>query len=156
MKACGFEFETVHYGLVDGMPDGGEWSDEPDRAYWIDQATGLPCLLRRGPMSGAWCGYVAVPKSHRLYGHDYDYGLDLNVHGGLTYAAPCQEDDRDTGICTPNGTAWWFGFDCAHAWDMCPRYTLTRRRQLAENTYRTIAYARNQVEQLAQQLASIS
>lgn len=40
----------------------GEWHQEPDKAQWIDQATGLDCLIVRGPF-GALCGYVGVPQS---------------------------------------------------------------------------------------------
>ena len=43
----------------------GPWDDEPDRVEWRDEATGLPCLLRRGsPFIGVWCGYVALPPDH--------------------------------------------------------------------------------------------
>lgn len=65
----------------------GPWHEELDRVV------------------GAWCGYVGVPKGHRLFGVGYSecakkakcsesYCEDrpeslLGVHGGLTYAAAC-------------------------------------------------------------------
>lgn len=48
----------------------GPWQSEPDKRQWTDAATGLPCLIVRGP-SGALCGYVGVPKSHPLHGKGY-------------------------------------------------------------------------------------
>lgn len=48
----------------------GEWKDEPDKCQWVDGATGLDCLIVRGPF-GALCGYVGVPESHPYYGKSY-------------------------------------------------------------------------------------
>jgi hypothetical protein len=44
----------------------GEWDGEPDKLFWTDATTGLPCLIVRNRM-GALCGYVAVDSTHRLY-----------------------------------------------------------------------------------------
>ena len=40
----------------------GPWLAEPDKEQFADEATGLPCLIRRSPTSGALCGYVGVPE----------------------------------------------------------------------------------------------
>lgn len=81
----------------------GEWQDEPDKMQWVDGATGLACLASRGP-GGHWCGYVAVPETHRWFGKGYADCLTgegcpeewhytctprgaIRVHGGLTFAA---------------------------------------------------------------------
>lgn len=50
------------------------------------------------------CGYVEVPSGHPLFGADYS-GVEVSVHGGLTFAGPME-----------NGGSW-FGFDCAHYGD---------------------------------------
>lgn len=49
----------------------GPWQDEPDRFQWVDKATGLTCLILRGP-TGALCGYVGVPETHPGYRIAYD------------------------------------------------------------------------------------
>ncbi|MDQ5841188.1 MAG: hypothetical protein M3537_08625 [Chloroflexota bacterium] len=67
----------------------GPWHDEPDRVEWVT-AAGLPGLIVRGP-AGALCGYAAVPPGHPYHGADYS-DLEVEVHGGLTYGAPCMED----------------------------------------------------------------
>lgn len=58
---------------------------------------------------GHRCGYLEIPRGHKLFEKDY-YEIDLEVHGGLTYAdhysAPEGEVDE-----------WWIGFDCAHSDD---------------------------------------
>lgn len=46
----------------------GPWQDEPDAIDFY--AYGLKCAMRRGP-TGAWCGYVALPAGHPLWGKSY-------------------------------------------------------------------------------------
>src|SRR5258708_7611186 len=90
----------------------GPWQDEPDRLEWKHR--GLPCLMVRNMrVTGGWCGYVAVPSSHRLWeicfsscprwyrwlfkncqkgycNHTPESVLD--THGGITYSDHCQGD----------------------------------------------------------------
>jgi len=120
--------------------DDGPWNDEFDKAQWVDEATGLDCLIVRGPI-GALCGYVGVSPEHPWHGisysgkmnpgegeYDYESAPDGNVevHGGLTYSDSCWEDAPEgTGIChIPEAgrptDVWWFGFDCAHHMDRAP------------------------------------
>jgi hypothetical protein len=120
------------------------WGNEPDKAEWRDEATGLPCIARRGS-SGAWCGYVGVAPTHPL--HSIAYGecpddcakyqekgycdhcpeSSLCVHGGITFSNPCRPNEDGHGICHvpeegEDDDVWWFGFDCAHAGDFSPAY----------------------------------
>jgi hypothetical protein len=147
----------------------GPWNQEANRVEWRDAETGLPCLIVRNHM-GALCGYVGVPPGHPDHGKDYD-DVDVEVHGGLTYAAPCSEGV----IChVPQegepDDVWWLGFDCAHYLDIVPSM-LRLRGQLkevtgvdiappqatgytVEETYRTLGYVEEEVRQLAKQLAS--
>lgn len=53
----------------------GPWQSEPDRKEWVDQATGLHCIINRAPVTGALCGYVGIPTSHPAWGLHYD-GVD--------------------------------------------------------------------------------
>lgn len=134
----------------------GPWDYEPDRAEWRDEDTGLPCLARRGPL-GQWCGYVAVPPGHPWHGADYD-ALPVDVHGGLTFAAPC---DESAGIChAPRpgepGDVWWLGFDCAHLGDLVPGMVRLNLPPFpgSSEVYRPLAYVRRECAELARQVAA--
>jgi hypothetical protein len=148
----------------------GPWDDEPDREEW--RSHGLPCLVKRGP-SGAWCGYVGVPPGHpwhgtsyneALCGHEgcYEHHIEVNVHGGLTYAAPCDGDEGE-GIChVPQegepADVWWLGFDCAHSGDLSPKHDgLTSKWATQfDYVYRDLAYVKGETARLAEQIAVAS
>lgn len=145
------------YRTVDKSAWGrGAWDGEPDKVQWIDPTTGLDCLIVRGP-SGALCGYVGVDDSHPWHGKEYSASeIDVSVHGGLTFSDPCAETgDESAHVChvAAPGRAdhvWWFGFDCAHAWDVSPKYD--RQMRGWEASYKEIGYVRQQVEHLAAQI----
>ena len=149
-------------------PD-GPWNSEPDKRQWVDDATGLDCLMHRNG-SGAWCGYVGVPETHPLFAKEYDHA-DVNVHGGLTYSAFCQDTaDESVGVChvplpgRPH-KVWWLGFDCAHHMDLSPgmlRFHEKFERDHPEfvgmrlrEIYRDVSYVEAEVTSLAAQLASM-
>jgi hypothetical protein len=148
----------------------GPWDDEPDKAQWIDD-TGLDCLIVRQRGGGYLCGYVGVPPEHPWHGVDYDgclegcgerwcsHGPDskVDVHGSLTFAAACREsDDPSRGIChipepgRPDDV-WWFGFDCAHAFDLEPARDIS-----FDSMYRDFDYVKSECERLAEQLAEVT
>lgn len=135
----------------------GEWDSEPDRVQWRDEATGFECLIRRGG-GGAWCGYVGVPLGHPWHGAALDHypdGVEIpDVHGGVTYAAHC-DDDPEGGVChvpAPGAPEhlFWVGFDCAHRDDLVPERSSPVRR----GTYRTVDYVRAETLSLARQAAA--
>jgi hypothetical protein len=128
----------------------GPWDDEPDRVEF--EHAGLPCLLNRGG-DGAWCGYAAVPPGHPLHGQGYDVPA-VEVHGGLTYANECAGAICHVPKPGEPDDVWWFGFDCAHAWDLTPE-TVRYGGCLPDAVYRTMAYARRATERLAEQLAAV-
>jgi hypothetical protein len=162
--------ETKTYTTVDrtGWPS-GEWDNEPDKVQWPDEATGLPCLAVRNPGLGNWCGYVGVPPGHPLYGKPYqDVDSDLQVHGGVTFSDACNPKSTEaTGIChvaepgEPDHV-WWFGFDCAHAWDISPGLVKARsdsgigelfdQKIGPDEIYRTLTFVQEQCRKLAAQL----
>jgi hypothetical protein len=88
----------------------GPWNAEPDKVQWVDEATGLDCLIVRNN-GGALCGYVGVPEGHPWHGVDYSGctqkppcgeswcehtpGSAVEVHGGLTFADSCNEPKRE-------------------------------------------------------------
>lgn len=129
----------------------GPWQDEPNRVDF--EAHGFPCLLHRSPTSGGWCGYVAVPPGHCAYKKGYD-DVDVDVHGGLTYADTCNEHICHVPKPGEPDDVWWLGFDCGHAWDLMPAFHVRfpAFHQLGV-VYRTIDYARQATERLAAQLA---
>lgn len=139
----------------------GPWQDEPDKEQWQDEATGYACLIKRGWRSGSLCGYVGVPEGHPWHGGDWP---DADVHGGISYAAPCEEGPEGHTICHIPGPGepeplWWVGFHCAHAWDISPAME-ARTGDLGlppircgDEFYRTAAYVKAECASLAKQAA---
>jgi hypothetical protein len=86
------------------------------------QAHGLDCAVLLMDM-GHRCGYCRVPESHPWFKLDYDQedaqsrqiSGCVEVHGGLTFSG-LRSGDLPVG--------WWFGFDCAHAYDTPEDWTL--------------------------------
>lgn len=156
--------QTKEYRTVDKSDwIDGEWKDEPDKIQWKDEETGLPCLIVRGP-SGALCGYVGVSESHSLYKKDYEHA-DVECHGGLTFADMCADvGDESRHVChVPDpgepDHVWWFGFDCAHSWDLRPKYAKSAQEKGYFDwnaTYRGVAYVKGHVANLAKQLAALA
>ncbi len=157
------EMQTWTYPDVKRLTGPGPWEREPDKAQWVDEATGFDCLIVRGP-AGALCGYVGVPSTHPLHGEDYEVP-NVAVHGGLTFAAAC--DERETDGTKPQichvplpgrpGAVWWFGFDCAHVGDLtaCGRGSARRFPSLGGGTYRDLEYVRSECTDLAKQLRDL-
>jgi hypothetical protein len=130
----------------------GPWQSEPDHVAF--EHAGLPCLIHRGPL-GALCGYAAVPPGHPAHGKDYN-DVDVDAHGGLTYASACQDGGSICHKPKPGepDNVWWFGFDCAHGGDISPGYE--RPGHCSDgSSYKDIVYVRRQVECLAEQLAAM-
>ena len=160
--------QTLEYRTIDksGWTD-GPWHAEPDKKQFTDEATGLPCLIVRNG-AGNLCGYVGVSEGHPLFQLDYDaaygYDVDVDVHGGLTYANFCVEvGDIEHRICHlvepgENDRVWWLGFDTSHAGDLAPAYQhhfdATYRLRDYE-TYKDLAYVEAQCAHLAAQLAAM-
>lgn len=138
-------------------PSSGPWDDEPDKATWVDPATGLDCMIHRGPM-GALCGYVGVTEGHPEFEVSY-HEVDVRVHGGLTYSDFCREtDDESYGIChVPEpgrpDKVWWLGFDCGHYNDLIPGMS-NYLYPTGEPHYWTFDEVKAEVERLAAQLVA--
>jgi hypothetical protein len=154
--------ETIEYKTQDKSQWGiGDWQQEPDKKQWKDEATGYPCLIVRSRI-GASCGYVGVPIGHPYFGLDYDKP-EIEVHGGLTFADTCQVgNDESRSIChkvDSEDHVWWFGFNCAHGWDLAPGMNAYPQigalkgfcRQ--DGAYRNLEYVACEVESLARQHA---
>lgn len=157
---------TMSFGVLKDCTVEGPWDGEPDKAQWVDAETDLDCMMLRNRM-GAWCGYVGVPFEHKLHGADYD-DVNVDVHGGLTFASLCDEGHGEDAIChvpAPGRPAdvWWFGFDCGHWMDVMPLMVEMEKdipifKAIAEDSqwrsvYRDFDYVVTEVTQLALQLA---
>lgn len=256
---------TEYHDIFDKTDWGfGEWRNEPDKVTWVDEQTGYPCIILRGPVAGALNGYIGVPIYHPAYGLSYDgctqqdhdqrsdayrkaitnikndskgrpifeqinFGnlpetpvvpdigdkiRDLRVHGGLTFSGgpsiPTKEiweshkkyaeKAKLQALIYPHGDAaefmkewgpvlnnykawakqsilrgiglghindenWYFGFDCSHAFDLCPKIEAFSKavgyRPLGmtpelpshmRDVYRNIKYVENECKLLAEQV----
>lgn len=148
--------------------DPGPWHDEPDRIDF--EHAGLPCLILRSDITGALCGYAAVPPGHPAHGKGWNDGLDLNVHGGCTYFGACAGHICHVPKPGEPDDVWWFGFDCSHSGDLSPAMdarirAYTPPESWAERaalkarvpfpfheSYKPVEYVRREVEELAEQL----
>jgi hypothetical protein len=129
-----------------------EWETEPN--YMDGKFFGLPCFIKRHEDFKTLNGYVGVPEINQYYEKDYN-DLDVDVHGGLTFA--------NGGVHKIFGYYWWFGFDCAHAFDYSPGRTelmekagtpaITMRSLFNDEVYRNMPYVQEQCIQLAYQLS---
>ena len=133
------------------------WESEPDDAEWVDEPTKYKCRIVRNEHTGTLCGYVGIPRGHRMYGMTYQEAErddnNFHVHGGLTYSG---------GMREPFDDYHYFGFDTAHAGDLSPRVVLSMLKWLKEGdgalgfyegeTYRTWDYVRREVKVLALKL----
>lgn len=137
----------------------GPWQDEPDRAEWRDEATGLSCLAIRHIHGGHWCGYVGIPPEHPW--HD-DPPEDLaGAHGAITYTSPCFEgngpDDPQRVCHVPrpgeSDHVLWMGFDCAHACDYAPAWSL-ELSAWNQGIYRPLNYVRECCAAMAAEVAA--
>ncbi len=151
--------KTLEWKTVDKSAWGeGPWQDEPDKRQWVDEATGLPCLIVRGPL-GALCGYVGVSEGHPYYGKEYDC-VDADCHGGLTFAGHCcpSPEGEGRGICHvvedgDDDNVWWLGFDCAHSGDVSPKYE--REGDCWHSSYKGFRYVELEVAGLATQFGAV-
>jgi len=125
----------------------GEWSSEPDQENFKTNE-GFDASILRHPSLGHLCGYVGVPMGHPLYAKSCDEAYDVmdpDVHGGLTY------DGHGRGESGEDPALWYFGFDCAHSFDLSPgmlRYGSER------GAYRNIDYVKQHVARLSKHLAA--
>ena len=105
-------------------PD-GPWKDEPDVVYWIDEVSGLECLIIRNEDMGNLNGYVIVSEGHPAYGGD------LSSQGVFEWAIKgCFDINYNADEipqCAPDVAEWFagrklwvYGFDCGHAMDLTP------------------------------------
>ncbi len=99
----------------------GEWSEEPDEVNFLYR--NVECCIERTffgtdlpfphEIGGHLCGYAKVANDHPYFERCYD-GIEMDVHGGITY-------------CKREADGLWIGFDCAHAGDLIPYFEFLRK-----------------------------
>jgi hypothetical protein len=121
---------------------------------WVDAATGLQCVGVKHPSMGHWCGYVAIPKTHKWFGLHYNKCMEgcgeswcghtpecvIDVHGGITYSSIDENDEL-----------FWYGFDCAHLHDHVPGMTFSNG-----GTFKDLNFIKDQCANMARQLTQIT
>ena len=130
------------------------WETEPSYADWVDEPTKYKCRILRNDHTGTLCGYVGIPRGHKLYGMSYqdaEKNFPFHIHGGLTYSG---ELDGEDGL-------QYFGFDTAHGDDFSPKLVVQMLRwanaegashHYRHEKYRTFEYVQREVMNLALQL----
>lgn len=116
---------------------------------WTTQA-GLRAviLLVRGSHH---CGYVELPERLGKPGYDESPIMELNVHGGVTYAGNLPEMDNKYVV----------GYDCAHYGDYmkCPEELkgtdMEKLWSFDDGIWRDEEFCTNECEKLAQQISEI-
>lgn len=130
----------------------GPWDREPDKLQWIDEETGLPCLIVRDA-SGALGGYIGVFQGHPFFQKHHQV-VPIWVHGGLKYSDFCQtEDEHGISYISDAGRRerfWWFGFTCTQLEDCCPA------SGSACGKYRDVAFVQQEIQDMAQQIKKLS
>lgn len=120
---------------------------------WVDQTTGLDCLILRIPCWGHLCGYVRVPESNRLYGKNYLEEIDIpgsETRQAIDRVIECHGDVTFSGEL-PGYDGFWFGFDCNHFGDLAP----LDKYQDANSVYRDEGYVTRECEKMARSIIEI-
>lgn len=134
-----------------GVLPEGPWHAEPDREDFTHAQ--LPCLLLRDDGGGQWCGYVGIPDDHPwfavdLHALDAAASLQISVHGGVTWGG-------DADALRPREQARrWVGFDCGHVGLEDQVLSPRSISRLPGRSYRDLAFARAELQQLAEQVAA--
>jgi len=127
---------------------------------------GYRCVII-GSYMGHRCGYIAIPKEHKLYKESHDYNdLDIDIHGGWTYSSTTC---RAYPVVTDEDT-YWIGFDCGHYGDGKDIELIKSFGEQEERTkillnmecsyptgeeIRTIEYVENQLKNAVEQLKKL-
>jgi hypothetical protein len=166
-RICGEEYEDLE-DEYDVNYKVNPWETEPDFLEFVDESTGYRCFVQRHPELKHLCGYVELPKEHKLYGKDYQNNEEtfnkINVHGGVTYTGKKNFSYSLIKNCLNKNSLeicftvdFVVGFDCAHAGDYSPYFLPWRdmNQVMWDETYKNIEYVTNECKKLAEQLKEL-
>jgi len=154
---------------------------------WITK-DGFRAVVIMNEDNGCRCGYVGVSKDHPLYGAEYSEPhpalnvpsdntpvgkrssisifcasakeksewntpeLVFDVHGGITYSRGEKNYPVESDL-------WWFGYDCAHAWDLPSQEFIDKNPSwydsLHDSFHRSLNYCENECESLSSQIKNL-
>lgn len=120
-----------------------------DREQWLEHAKYLNSEEVRAQAAAYPQGDAA--RGLKLWGpriKDYQDWRELKEARSICHKVEAGEDDQ----------VWWFGFDCAHAGDLCPGMTEFKKNYgftVNGDQYRDVDYVAQQVAQLAKQLKAM-
>lgn len=168
----------VYYNPERKPNESGPWNDEADKVGWIDEESGMRCIMLR-QTNGTLSGYVGVDPDHPFFGYEKDalpVALATSVHRGIDYSKACEENrkprfERYT-VChvvrqraaTPMNSAqgtqdqfpeedvWWLGFDTDHQYDLVP---MQRQDRKLGEVYRDQAYVYAECISFARKLRAV-
>ena len=157
-RICGEEYKDLE-DEYDINPKTRLWETEPDFLEFIDEDTGYRCFIQRHPGLKHLCGYVELPKEHKLYGKtnvDNEFFFNLDVHGGVTYANAkrIKRHEKRPNLFIDEYASFVVGFDCGHAGDLAPGL-VPSIKSFHEEVYRDIEYVTNECKNLAKQLKEL-
>ena len=138
----------------------GPWQTEPDEEEF--EYKGYWCFMTRNRF-GAWCGYVLLPKDHPFSTVESYRDIDIEVHGGITYASLVERK-----INNEMREGYMIGFDCGHYRDYMPTQKVINdffKQQCpswpqlgssTEDIYRDIEFVRNEIKSMVDQIIVIA
>jgi len=156
-----------------------------EHSFKLFRHNGLLCCVVRMGFSGVLNGYVAVDKTHQLYGKNYSDKIIMDespeFNGNYIGLVCCALDPNrkekeyplDCALLVHGGLTyssdhlsfidkevfdnlWWFGFDCSHCDDLKPiQSDIDREYPIGSQVYRDFKYVENETRKLAKQLTNI-
>ena len=135
-----------------------------ERAKGAEERRWAEMSIRMNEMFVRWEKQGHYGKSSPCSHYDARPEGILEVHGGITYSNACHGDICHIPREGEPHEVWWFGFDCAHSGDVSPLMDKTLNDLMPERaeslrgygeSYKDLAYVKDEVESLALQLATI-
>lgn len=173
-------------GATYEITESGPWDGEPDKIQWVDPVSDLDCLMLRNHFGawcgyvGVPVGHPAYGVEYDAVEVDVHGGLTF----ADKCSGENEDGTPSAGIChvpldgRPHDV-WWQGFDCGHGGDFQPGLHAMERKVMPDlltkygkdqpydheaalrgdwmtEKYRTMAYVRAEVTNLAGQLARLA
>lgn len=140
----GSDYDKVDVEVHGGLTFAGKCSPSPTRERWEKWRQSIYAgreEAKRYPLGDA----AQRLKDRAVELEDFDAYCRWCEAATICHVAPEGEDD-----------VWWFGFDCAHAWDLSPGSRSVLRsighERDSDDVYRDLRYVEAEVARLASQM----